>query len=89
MTPVKFPESNAHFGPPPDLEESQCKTIHAHIGQVERGSCEGATLVVTAWKPDERELAALNAGQPVFLSCLGGLPPHFITTNFAEATNPA
>ncbi len=89
MTPTTFPEANATFRPPTDLEESQCRTIHAWQGTIERGSCEGVPLTVTAWKPSETELAELNAGKPIFLSCLGGLPPHFLTTDFVSATNPA
>jgi hypothetical protein len=46
-------------------------------------------MVVVAWKPTAEELAALNAGAPVFLTTLGGLPPHFITTDFAAATTPS
>lgn len=90
MTPIRFPEANAHFGPPDNLEESQCHTIAVHKTTIAQGSCEGLPLLVTAWKPDARELAALNAGGGVFLSFVSsGLPPHFVTTNFAEATNPA
>lgn len=89
MRPASFPEANSRFHPPADLDESQCGTIHAYQGSIQRGSCEGAHLVVTAWQPDDRERAAIAAGAPVFLSCVGGLPPHFLTTNFAEATNPA
>ncbi len=90
MTPQDFPESNIRFGPPPDLSDSQCGAIHAYQGQVQQGSVEGAPVIVTAWKPDARELAALNAGAPVYLSMLaGGLAPHFLSTSFAEAANPA
>ena len=86
MTPVDFPESNTTFGPPPDLEESQCQTIHAYHGTVPRGSVEGAGIVVTAWRPSAEELEALNAGAPVFLTCIGGLPPHLLSTSFKGAT---
>lgn len=67
----------------------QIANIPAFVGEVARGSMEGSIVVVTAWKPSESELHALNAGQPVFLSCIGGLQPHFLTTNFNDATNPA
>lgn len=67
----------------------QIATIPAFVGQVPRGSMEGSTVVVVAWKPNETELHALCAGQPIFLSSIGGLTPHFLTTNFADATNPA
>ncbi len=89
MTPTHFEQANRQYGPPPSLTEGQCRTISAHVCEAANGSVDGAFMVVTAWKPNERELAALNAGQPVFLTCLGGLPPHFITTSFQEATNPA
>jgi len=89
MTATNFPEANTRYGPPPDLDANQCGTIFAYVGEVRRGSVEGARQVITAWQPDERERAAIAAGSPVFLSCLGGLPPHFLTTNFAEANNPA
>lgn len=89
MTPINFPEANCRFGPPPDLDESQCRTIFAFRGPVATGSCEGAEMVVTAWKPDANDLVRLNAGEPLFLTVFGGLPPHMVTTNFQEATNPA
>lgn len=89
MTPVTFPQANARFGPPSDLAESQCMTIHAYQGKVERGSVEGSPIVVTAWKPSPQELNAMIEGSPIFLSFLGGLPPHFVTTDFQQATHPA
>ena len=89
MIPTDFPEANAKFGPPSDMAESQVKTIPAYVGQVSSGSVDGATLVVAAWKPTAEELKDLEAGKPVFISMLGGLAPHFLTTDFALATNPA
>lgn len=89
MSPIKFEGANATFGPPEGYEAGQVAPIYGFATQVQRGSCEGAPLVVTAWQPSPAELAQLNAGNPVFLSVLGGLPPHFLTTNLAEACNPA
>lgn len=89
MTPIYFPESNTIFGPPSDLEESQCMKIHAHVGQVRSGSVDGALQVVVAWQPDASDIAKIIAGNPIFLSCIGGLPPHFLTTDFHSATHPA
>lgn len=77
------------FSPPPDLAESQCRTIHAYAGKVVGGSVDGADVVVTAWHLTPEELAALNAGKPLFLSFLGGLPPHFPTVDFEAAIHPA
>lgn len=89
MNAVNFEQSNCYFGPPPDMAASQVAVIHAYRGTVERGSCEGVGMVITAWKPDEQDLRRLNAGEPIFLTFLGGLPPHMVTTHFDEARNPA
>ena len=71
------------------MAESQVRTLRCYAGRVSTGSCDGSRMVVTAWQPDARELAALNAGAPVFLTFLGGLPPHAVSTSFEEATNLA
>lgn len=89
MTCVGFPEANTVFRAPSDLEESQCSAAPAYKGAVARGSVEGATIVVTAWQPSPAELEQLRNGGLVYLSVLGGLPPHFITTEFNQAINPA
>lgn len=89
MIPISFPESNRIFAAPNELDEQQCKSIAAYVGEVTVNSCDGARLVVTAWKPDEREIEAIKNGAPIFFSCIGGLPPHFLTTSFEEATHPA
>jgi hypothetical protein len=89
MTPVDFPESNVLFGPPPGIDESQCKTVHAYTGLAGGGSMDGSSLVVTAWKPEPHELEDLNAGKPIFLTFVGGgLPPHMATTDFKLAISP-
>lgn len=90
MTPVHFEQANVTFGPPPDLAESQCGALSAFRGTVETGSVDGVPVIVTAWRPDARELERINAGAPIFLTFLsGGLPPHMATTSFEEATKPA
>lgn len=89
MIPVTFEQANTRIGPPPDLAESQCMAIPAFVGHVEGGSVDGARQIIVAWKPGAEELAALNSGAPVFLSCLGGLPPHFVTTDFETARRVA
>lgn len=90
MTPVEFPEANVRFGPPPDLTDSQCLTIFAYRGEVERGSIEGAPVVVTAWKPSPEEIDRILMGEPIYLTFIGGgLPPHYLCTDFHTATHPA
>jgi hypothetical protein len=89
MIPVTFPEANLKFGPPPDLAEPQCMTIPAHVCKVAGGSVDGSICVVVAWKPSPEEIQMLQEGKPIFLSCLGGLPPHFLTTQFELAIKPS
>lgn len=89
MTPCEFPQANTIYGPPDDLEESQCQRVHAYKGQVQGGSVDGAALVVVAWQPDFVDLDRLAAGYPLYLTMMGGLAPHFITTTFIEATSPS
>jgi hypothetical protein len=89
MIPVSFPEANARYGPPPDLADSQCMTIHAYHGQVVGGSVDGSLIVVTAWKPSPDQIEAMKQGRPILLSFIGGLPPHFVSTDFHAATHPA
>lgn len=89
MIPSEFPESNIKFKPPPDLEECQCATIPGYFGEVTGGSCDGLPLTIMAWRPTAEELEAINNGAPIFLSIIGGLPPHFLTVDFHQATHPA
>lgn len=89
MTPVDFHEANAKYDAPSGFTKSQVVTIAAYQGYVQGGSLDGYHLTVTAWKPSTEELTELNAGKPVFLSFMGGLPPHFATTRFEQAIHPA
>lgn len=88
MTPIRFPEANCWFGPPPNLEESQVRTIHAYQGPAV-GSCDGMKVVIVAHMPTDEDRQRIAEGGPIFITQLGGLAPHFLTTNFAEANNPA
>ena len=90
MEPTDFEQANCRFGPPEDMSESQVRTIEAWRGETAGRSCDGAPMLVTAWRPDRRELERLCRGHPIFVTFLaGGMPPHALTTDFAEATNIA
>lgn len=90
MTPRDFPEANTRFHPPSDLEESQCRTIPAYLGTVDRGSVEGTKLVVVAWELSHEEVQALLRKETptIYISMLGGLAPHFLSLSFKDAVNP-
>lgn len=68
------------------MSEEQVKTIPGYIGELQGGNLDGGCVIVVAWKPTPDELIDLAQGKPVFLSCIGGLPPHFLSTSFEAAT---
>lgn len=89
MNPIKFPQANSRFGAPSDLDESQVFTIDSYVGIISGGSLDGCKQVVVAWVPNEDELMRIISGKPIFLSMIGGLAPHYLSTSFEEATHPA
>lgn len=89
MKPVNFEQANIICGPPPGMEESQVMRVSAYRGEAEQGSVDGLELIVVAWRPDDEELERIKNGSPIFLTCMGGLLPHFLSTRFEEAINPA
>lgn len=100
LIPVRPPISNTVFTAPSDMDYSQVFSIHAFKNAVKAGftqdvfageippgsNLDGASFIVTAWKPSAEELLALNQGGLVYLSCLAVLPPHFLTTSWSDAT---
>ncbi len=88
MNPTNFPEANAVFGTPKDLAPSQCRAIPAFRGTVDGGSVDGLVFVVVAWQPTPEEIEDIKNGKPVFISMVGGLAPHYLTTDFFAATHP-
>lgn len=87
MNPSSPPIHTAVFVAPQGMSLSQVGNIHAYRGTVrDCGGLDGADFVVTAWKPTPEDLKRLNEGGQVYLSVLGGLPPHFLSTSFREST---
>lgn len=86
MDLVKFPESNQMFGPPEGMTEDHVRQAWAFVGVVQGGPFDGCQLVVTAWRPTPDDLSRLSKDGLLYFTCLGGLPPHFLSTDFAEAT---
>lgn len=89
MTPTEFEQQNSNFIHPEGLEESQVATIPAYSADLQGGSLDGVRVVVVAWKPSQEEIQAIASGSPIFLTCLGGLPGHCLTTSFQEAISLA
>jgi len=71
------------------MDESQVQKAHTFDGEISGGTLDGSPMVVTAWKPNAAELEVLNAGGPVFLTFIGGLPPHRVSVLFETAIQPA
>jgi hypothetical protein len=86
MIPATFAGSNCTFKAPSDMDETQVLSIDGFLGSIGGGNLDGSQFVVVAWKPTPEELAELNQGGLVYLSMLGGLAPHFITTDFGFAS---
>lgn len=89
MNPTLFPEANINFVAPGDLKESQCATVAGFQGKVTGGSIDGSPISVVAWAPTERELELIKEGKPIFLTFVGGIPPHYPSMSFHEASQPA
>lgn len=88
MRPADFPESNCEFGPPSDLDESQCCAVQAYKGVIKGGNLDGSNVVVTVWQPDPEDIQRIVDGAPIFIGMLGGLAPHVLATDFKTASNP-
>ena len=86
MNPAIFPESNMRHCSPKGMDEAHVKTIPSCRATVNGGVWDGSDVVVVAWQPTEAELKELNAGGRVYLTMMGGLPAHFVSTSFKEAT---
>lgn len=88
MSPISFPEANCTMTSPNGFAESQVVPMPAFRGELFGDKLDGCPVVIVAWQPCEEDLDRLAAGSPIFLCCLGGLPPHLLTTEFKRALPP-
>jgi hypothetical protein len=71
------------FGPPPGWDEKVDGRCYHLWVRVETPKIIGASkLHVSHWRPTAEELAALNAGAVIELSCVGVQPP--VSVSVAE-----
>lgn len=89
MSPIHFDEVNTMFSAPPDMHESQIRTIPAYLGKAEGGSCDGAVSVVVCYEFTDEEIKEIINNRKIYLTMLGGLAPHYLSFNFYQATHPA
>lgn len=86
MNATHFPEANTRHRAPEGLDESHVKTIPSFRAQIHDGPHDGAEMIVVAWRPSPDDLKKLNEGGFIYLSMMGGLCPHFLSTEFKEVT---
>jgi UDP:flavonoid glycosyltransferase YjiC (YdhE family) len=75
MQPVPHPSATRRFGPPESWDEARdgpCATIH-----IADATCptSGAAVMESLYRPDDEELAALNAGGKIILGIFGTVHP--------------
>lgn len=79
MNKVQHPSNNHVLGAPAGWNQGEvpCSAL-----AVTRVSYDGLAAVVSYWRPDAEELAALNAGGCVALSVVGStMPPVMLTVD--------
>lgn len=72
MRPTQHPSNNDVLRAPAGVEIESCRPLA--ITRVTYGP-EYMPGVVSYWQPSPEELALLNAGRPVYLSCWGMTHP--------------
>lgn len=86
MTPTDFPESNSTFKAPEGWDDSQCQPIKAYHGDA-HGQLDGTKIIIVCWQPTAQERREIAAGANLYVTFVSGIVPHFITTEFKEASN--
>jgi hypothetical protein len=79
MNKVQHPSNNHVLGAPAGWNQGDvpCSAL-----AVTRTKCDGLPVVVSYWRPDAEELAALDAGGCVALSVVGAtMPPVMLTVD--------
>lgn len=72
---IKHPNCNHHFGPPPGVSDAECGTL-----PVKRWNDPSYGPVLTSWwRPNEADLAALNAGGSIAIHLYTPVQPMMST----------
>jgi len=85
MSPTTFPQANCRYGAPAGMDETQVSAIAAYRGTIQGGNLDGIDFATVAWLPSPTDLERLKNGEAIYLTMLGGLSPHCLTTSFDEA----
>lgn len=74
MLPIKIDGYTRQFGPPDNWDgdtQGECGML-AVLDVVDTS---GSKIMISAWKPNEEEIKAINEGKPVYLWIYGALHP--------------
>lgn len=71
MRPTQHPSNNDVLRAPPGVDVDSCRPL-AITRVLYGGEMPG---VISYWQPSPEELALLNAGRPVYMSCWGATHP--------------
>lgn len=85
MIPTTFPQANGNHGAPKDVNEDNVRRMPSFTGNIQGGPFDGSQMVIVAWKPTLADLVNLNNGGCVFVSVIGQLSPHYVSSTFEEA----
>ena len=91
MMPLEFKGTNVTFQLPADLsgQKTKARAIRGRILQLNKGPLDGLAVAVVAYKPSPLDISRILAGQPIYISFLGGVAPHYLSTALEEALNPS
>jgi hypothetical protein len=91
MMPLEFAGTNVTFLIPDDLASNRTKAraIRGRVFQVGPGPLDGLAVAVVAYKPSALDVSRFLAGEPIYISFLGGVAPHYLSTTLEEAINPS
>lgn len=77
MNPIRHHTSNDVLRPPAGMSRDECRALY--ITRIVYASPDDENKrmpgVISYWQPTPQQLALLNQGAPVFLSCLGATHP--------------
>lgn len=91
VMPLEFKGTNVTFQLPSDLSNSKTKArpIRGKIIQMNKGPLDGLAVAVVAYKPSPLDVSRILAGEPIYISFLGGVAPHYLSTALEEAISPS
>jgi hypothetical protein len=91
MMPLEISEANMTLLLPNDLlgHKTKARCVRARIISVTDGPLDGLSIVIIAYKPSPLDISRILSGEPIYLSFMAGVAPHFLSTALEEALNPS